>query len=247
MPTTTYWKHRNLELFKTPDGLFKEDSKAPSRALSDWNRQILSGDSCIYFINGTQLSKLQTVPFATVDNLAEFIETNLLSDIKSEADKSNLINLILPLAYQSGILHATSSAMTQRTGQMKLNIALRQPDMKIDFNPASNGIDIIEENQYRKWCDASGRKNHIRTKDQPYYAETKTTYKITPDSVLLTDLTVDCPSRRLAKIFDTRPAEQQRVRSPVFKQRIAQIVEGLFADTRVNIDESASKILYTNK
>lgn len=233
MTNKHYWKHNNLGLFKAPQDLFTEDKDAALTTMRDWNRHIEAGKTCTYYINGTQLSELHPDKFKSLDELAAFLKEKMFTSQTDETEKEALTQMVLALGYQGGLFHATSSAMTERT--LGTNVALNQPDMRIDLKSTESGLEIIEENKYIKWREMSPSKEHscVGT-DKPYYAQTQTTYLMTSKDIKLTDLLVDCPSRNLAPLFDARPAQEQRFRSPILKNLIARIIEAFFGRMESN-------------
>ena len=224
MNNKRYWEHHNIGLFKVPHDLFTQDKDAPHTTMRDWNRHIEAGNTCTYYINGTQLSELHPDKFKSLDELATFLKEKMFTSQKDETEKEALTQMVLALGYQGGLFHATSSAMTART--LGTNAALNQPDMKIDLKSTENGLEIVEENKYKKWREMSPSREHscVGT-NKPYYAQTQTTYLMTPKEIKLTNLLVDCPSKNLATLFDTRPDQEQRFRSPILKNLIARIIE----------------------
>ena len=240
-----YWKHQNLGLFKTQENLFKEDPNAPKTTMSDWNRHIDAGKSCTYYINGEKLSVLHPEHFKSLEELTTFIEEKLFMLQQDEAEKKALTQMVLALGYQGGLFHATSSAMTERTHGT--NIGLSQPEMRIDLKSTENGLEITENNQYKGWAEMSSQTKHscIGT-NKPYYAQTQTTYLMTPQDIKLTDLIVDCPSINLAKVFDTRPDQEQRFRARILKNMIAHIIEIFFARVVRNTQDEP-QVLHTRK
>ncbi len=225
-----FWKHRNLRLIDdAPTDLFQESN--PKNTMSDWNRLIASKDKCSYYINGVQLSKLRdNKPFETLDEFQDFLKEQLFKD-QSKDKQDQLVAMMLAFGYQSGLFHATSSAVTKMVGDKNekstFKIGLSQPDMQIHLITDNGGLRVIEQNEYRTWSDLSGKDKHICS-DKEYYAKTQTIYAMTPEHIEMRDLLVDCPSRNLAHIFDERPGQEQMLRFPILRELIAAIIAALF-------------------
>ncbi|PJD93915.1 MAG: hypothetical protein CK424_01275 [Legionella sp.] len=221
-----FWKHRNFNLIdNAPADLFV--ASASTNTMSDWNRLINSKEKCSYYINGEQLSKLRhNKPFETADEFQTFLKEQLFKD-QSPEKQEQLVAMVLAFGYQSGLFHATSSAITKMVGDKNATstykIALSQPDMQIHLITDNGGLRVIEQNEYRTWTDLSGKGKHTCT-DKEYYAKTQTIYAMTPEHIEMRDLLVDCPSRHLAHIFDERPGQEQMMRFPVLRELIATII-----------------------
>ena len=253
-----YWKHRNLNIIShAPSNLFE---KAPrGRAFSDWNRQIEAGKQCIYYINGKKISdyraqtdtqadgKLITSykPFQSEEEFEGFLAKHLFSNYGQEEQKK-MVAMVLEFGYQSGLLHATSSAVSQMVAERSQGTkALQQPNMRVDLFVEDKGLIIKENNEYKTWRE--GTKTHTCTENKPYYVKTETTYILQPNKVILSDLLVDCPSRNLAKILDERPSSQQMTRFPILRQWVADVVQYLFNKTPLSEKEPEEKILHQPK
>lgn len=227
-----FWAHRNLTLIeKSPEDLFSQGNAL--RTLNDWNRLIDAKDKCSYYINGKQLSTLKNnTTFTDEDEFRAFIKEHLCKN-QSAQQQEKLVTMILEFGYQSGLPHATNSAIAKMVAEknsslpdVNKKIVLGQAEMRININSTPEGIAIIEENQYKIWKDYNGNNKHTCSKPGEYFAKAETTYIMTPDEITLKDLIVDCPSRKLAPFFDERP--DQILRFPILREFIARIIASLF-------------------
>ena len=251
-----YWKHRNLAILDhAPKNLFEKAPKG--RAFSDWNRQIEAGNLCVYHINGKKISDFRMQketnaegkevvtykPFRSQEEFEHFLCDQLFSNFSQE-DQKKMVAMVLEFGYQAGLLHATSSAVSQMlaesTGGQK---ALKQPTMHINLLTNENGLNIVETNEYKTWQE--GRKTHTCTAEKPYYVKTETTYLMQPDKIVLSDLIVDCPSKHLASILDQRPAGEQIYRFPLLRELIARIIQSLFSVSPFDENKPEGKVLFT--
>ncbi|MFZ4077773.1 MAG: hypothetical protein ACOYKA_07295, partial [Legionellaceae bacterium] len=159
-----------------------------------------------------------------LEDFKAFLKEKLFQSLPTQ-DQHQLVEMILATGYQGGLFYATNSAMTKKS--MPTNVGLSQADIRIDLISDPEGLKIIEENKYKQWVETSTGKKHTCKETKPYYLKTQTTYVMKADTIKLSDLIVDCPSRHLAPIFDDRPREEQIFRSPLFKTLIAQIIATL--------------------
>ena len=225
MSDTTHWKYRNFGLFKSaPQDLFVRSQT--KNTMGEWNRQIGGKENCTYFINGKKLSELQTTPFENETSFKNFLRETLYPTFKAE-EQEQLIEMTMLAGYQSGLFHATNSAITQKS--QGTNIVFPKTDTRIDMLVDERGLQVMETNLYKEWLDKSKNYQRHHCEDgKEYYAKTESTYLITPTTCELHDLIVDCPSRNLAPIFDERPTEDQRVRFPILRGLVAKIIDTIF-------------------
>ncbi len=206
------FKHRNMEILHY--GTNAEEAGPETRegqTLNDWDRLAKSGQACTYYINGRKLSDLAPDGFASEKELKDF----LIEHLFREAENPNLLaEAAIKHCHQAGLPHATNYSVTQ---QNQTQHQPRDPITRISFswnNSNSNqGLQITEENTYKEWIHTGTGAKHRCTDAEPYYAETKTTYLLTPDAkIKLVDLQIDCPSQNLAEVFDKREASEQPLR-----------------------------------
>ncbi len=219
MPNSTHWKHSNDAIMRTE---YAQPNPDKTMVLRDWNRMAHAADKCTYFIDGRPLSALRPEGFDNVEALQNFFAENLCQNVYDLAERKALVDMAMQHLYQAGLPHATHSSIMALAAQHP-NKVLASPVMHIDYRAGAQGILITERNTYLKWLE-SGRISHQRTADK-YYAQTNTVYFVSSKQIELKDLTIDCPSRNLAPIFDQRPHEQQVVRAvSVLRETIASVV-----------------------
>lgn len=245
-----YWKHRNLKLFdKAPENLFESDDDTQDKTLSDWNRQIISGKKCTYFINGVSLSDIAgNNKFERLEDFKAFLGEKVFAQQTDLGQKGRLIEMTASFCYQAGLFHATSSAVSKLIGEKSNSkISLSQPEMRIDLKTNEKGLTITETNAYRKWIDnkPNAKKTiHECGETKPYYVKTETTYAMTPDKIELLDLHVDCPSRNLAPFLDERDSKDQLVRFPILKNIIAAIIDAIFKKSGFSSEPPEPQVLH---
>lgn len=77
-------QYRNLNFFSYDSEETATASMGGERTLSDWNRQVLAGKKCSYYINGVQLSEMvNNKPFAKIQELESFYKKNLFTNMAS--------------------------------------------------------------------------------------------------------------------------------------------------------------------
>ncbi|MCH9756433.1 MAG: hypothetical protein K0U37_04480 [Gammaproteobacteria bacterium] len=147
------------------------------------------------------------------ENLERFFEMTLFNQVKNVEQRNHLVQAAMKHFHQAGLPHATNLSIN---AQNDTKYKLKDPERRINFEWTDKGLIITEENTYKKWSDMTPKGKpieHVCRRGKPYYAETKTTYLLTPDSdIKLIDLEINCPSRKLASIFDKREAHEQPYR-----------------------------------
>ncbi|WP_342227285.1 hypothetical protein [Rickettsiella endosymbiont of Rhagonycha lignosa] len=128
----------------------------------------------IYSINGVSVKKLRNgKEFKDENDLSEFIETQLLGQIKDQELKKYYLTLALGSFHQGGFLHAFSlvsgGLINNYYQQEKQNTIIGQPNMKINLSwVKGKGIQIEEINAYKEkkhldWDDPSEKGDFCET------------------------------------------------------------------------------------
>lgn len=235
MKNFSHWKHRNLAIIRygQEKDVIQAGPAEERQALSDWNRLAKAGKECTYFIEGRRLSDLQPNGFADIHALRDFFKKNLFP---KDPNAEKLATLAIANFHQAGLPHATNFSI-KNISMSDPNIKVSDPESQIEFEPDLKGLIIREKNTYKKWQDTRyGRPvTHECSASKPFYARTETTYRLTPDSkdprgaaIDVIDLEIDCPSKNLAPIFDTRPKDEQIMRvggGEMLKHIVADVID----------------------
>lgn len=73
-------EHKKIKFFDYNVKRTAETAAKGTRTLEDWNRQVIAGETCNYYINGVSLSVLRDKkPFKDVQELKEFFKTHLFN------------------------------------------------------------------------------------------------------------------------------------------------------------------------
>lgn len=244
------WKHRNQGFFSYNGKETILKSEAGKVAVKDWNRQVNAGDKCGYFINGIKLSDLRAqmlkngeckqLEFAGRADLRRFFRTHLFKDLSPA--KARIAAEHASLQFAHGIQHATYYYATHCALEKFPNIKMSQSAFTVNFDSTSDGVRITEHNKYREWMEilpAGKSKKHTRSETQEPYAESHTVYSFTPKKIILKDLIIDCPSSRLAPIFDQRSEETQTIRGGAFWRALLQFAALLKFIKRYDFEDHA--------
>jgi hypothetical protein len=204
-----------------------------NQVVSDWNRMLKGEVKCTYYINGTNLSELRdNKPFENPNDLKNFLKEHLLKHtltaeeqaalntntpegVAAEKKLSQLTEFTFMHCHQGGLPHATNySLIAARTDALRLTRVIPDPKIAVHFNATPEGLIIEEKNTYTEWTENPGlhQKKHISTaKGKPFYAQTNSTYLITPDTknIELLDLEINCPSENLKPIFNKLDEHKQ--------------------------------------
>ncbi len=123
------------------------------------------------------------------DNLAQFFEEHFFKDIDSKEEEGKLrisddqrralIQAAMQHFHQGGLPHATNLSMNK---QNQTQHKLSDPERKIYFDWTKDGFLITEENTYKEWVDNKTGAKHRCSADEPYFAETKSSYLLTPNA-----------------------------------------------------------------
>ena len=212
-------KTNKMNFFSYDTNNVVSTADAGKQALSDWNRQNIAGEQCVYFINDVMLSELranllkegkcQQLEFRDVEELQQFFKDYLFKDLSEE--QANLAAIHASLQWhQSGIQHATYQHTWAYALKNFPNIQISAPTSHVHFMNTAEGALIIENNAYREWSKVQANGNlekFTRTEKESHFAQTSTTYLFTPDSIRLQGLSIDCSEPGLAQLFDKQPEE----------------------------------------
>ena len=132
----------------------------------------------------------------------------------SSSDRANLAAEQACLHWhQAGIQHATYQHANKYTLENFPKIGLPEPKSRVNFDTVKGGVKITEENTIKAWNENNPKggapKKHTLGETESYYAKTHTSYLFTPENIQVQDLVIDCPSKALAPIFDSRPQSEQ--------------------------------------
>lgn len=138
--------------------------------------------------------------------------------------------------HQAGIQHATYQHANKYTLENFPKIGLPEPKSRVNFDTVKGGVKITEENTIKAWNEndpKGGRpKKHTCGETESYYVKTHTSYLFTPETIQVQDLVIDCPSKALAPIFDSRPQSEQGSRiGNLFLRSLYSFVSGFSAKT----------------
>jgi hypothetical protein len=212
------------------------DKTKENQIVSDWNRMLEKQD--VYYVNGDSMHTLrQGQPFQDAADLKSFLKDNLLCHALTPDEKSaydmmrqhqatpeglaaeKKLNALTEFSFihchQGGLPHATDfSLRAARTDAMRERIAVSKPNVRVDFTASPEGLKISEENTYTKWQERMGSTERVHRstdKGKPFYAQTNSTYLITPDTknIELLELKINCPSENLAPIFNKLDENKQ--------------------------------------
>lgn len=240
---SSYWKHKNMNVFE-----YNTDKAAgpaeERQALSDWSRHVISGKACTYFIDGKSVADIRAqelgtqdpkqLAFKDVDELRTFFVKHLFVKVEDKQQQITLANLAIAHFHQTGLTHATNFCI-KNLGNENPRMKVGDPKTKIDFTPTQEGVKLVEANTYNKWQQivpgVARPKEHVRTREHAYYAKTETSYLLTAKDIQVTDLTIDCPSKNLAPIFDKREEGQQIYRAVYF---LRELVAGIIVSMMKN-------------
>lgn len=218
-PTMAGNKTNTMNFFSYNSDNVVSTADAGKQALSDWNRQILAGENCSYFINHLRLSELranllkegkcQQLEFQDVAALQQFFKDYLFKDLSDE--QANLAAIHASLHWhQTGIQHATHRHTWAYALKNFSNLQISAPTSHVHFMNTAEGALIIENNAYREWSKVQANGSlakFTRTEKESHFAQTSTTYLFTPDRIQLQGLSIDCSEPGLAQLFDKQPEE----------------------------------------
>lgn len=209
----------NLNFFSYDNKKAVSTADAGKQTLTDWNRHIIVGERCGYFINGVKLSELratmlakgacQQLEFIDTSELTQFFKDYLFKDLSAEQADIAAAQAILQW-HQSGIQHATYQHTWAYALKNFPNLQLSSPNTNVHFTNTADGVLITENNAYREWAKVKPNgevEKHSRTEKEPHFAQTSTTYLFTPESVELQGLSIDCSEPDLTLLFDKQPEE----------------------------------------
>ena len=196
---TGFWQYNALEKFHFNPEEGKDDRVISGKqALSDWNREIDSGENTQIFIDGKSISSVRNgKKFSGVEELINFFIENLFLKISDEELKGNLAKKSLLIFHQGGLPFASHYCLVSiaQTGKVKLP----GEKIKVNFSPSEEGILITEENTYTKLC-IGGKVYPSDT----YHAKTESQVLFGKDGIEVKKMSIDCPSRYAATILDKR-------------------------------------------
>lgn len=200
------WKKRNQSFFGYDGGETIKTAEAGKRTLNDWNRHIIAGQKCAYYINGVKLSDLRAsmlekgeckqLEFLDTAELKEFFKSHIFKQLLPEQAELAAHHASLQ-CHQAGIQHATYQYAGAYVQEQFKDMKLAEPQCTVYFDCSAEGGIITEKNAYREWVEIlpDGKpKKHIRSDNKAPYATSETVYSFTPENIVLKDLVIDCPS-----------------------------------------------------
>ncbi|MCC5015258.1 MULTISPECIES: hypothetical protein [unclassified Legionella] len=231
----TYWKYKHLGIFAYAE---EENTAAPTndmeQARRDWNRWARSGEKCPILINGLSLPQVlinakieikDPDTFANNEELINFFKKFLFANYPS-ADQDELVLQALMHFHQAGFPFATNYCVSNVNSGL---IRACEPQTTIDFVPTGNGLQVKEEQIYKKLSTSQGIDE---ISGNGYHAKTTTTSLFNPQGITLLDLEIDCPSSNAATIFDKRKLWDQ----------ICQYVKNILIDYKF-LQDSPAEVL----
>ncbi|HHF7349362.1 TPA: hypothetical protein ACPSKE_002567 [Legionella feeleii] len=230
---STYWKYKNLSIFAYAK---EENTAAPTtdvdQACRDWNRWARGAEMCPIHINGIPLPQaLENAgievknpgnTFADNNELIAFFKNHLFNNYDL-AIQNDLAMQALMHFHQAGFPFATNYCVSNVNAGA---VRACEPQTTIDFIPTDNGLQIKEEQIYKK---ISTNNKVYETHGNEYYAKTTTTSLFNPQGITLLDLEIDCPNADAATIFDKRKLWDQ----------ICQYIKNILIDYKLLCDSPA--------
>jgi hypothetical protein len=196
---TGFWQYNALDKFQfNPEEGRDTRVISGEQALSDWNREIDSGENTQIFIDGKSISSIRNgEKFSSVEEVNNFFITTLFLKISDEGIKEKLAKESLLIFHQGGLPFASHHCLVSiaQTGTIKLP----GEKIKVNFSPNKEGVLITEENTYAML--AIGGKVY---KSDTYYAKTESQVLFGKDGIEVKKMSIDCPSRYAATILDKR-------------------------------------------